>query len=117
MIILEDKSRISSKEEIDSLVKILLDIFSGIEKSKRIYHKDIFVIEQTMFRIKKNLLPWKRAHEKGFPVNTFRYVLEDLAKAINDLNTHEVYRYKEDAEFIATWLEKNPAKTEMIICQ
>lgn len=115
MIILEDKHLKPSKEEMDLLVKNFQAVKAGLEKSKKIYHRDIFVIEPLVEKIGKILLPKMRIHQTGFPVNTFRFAFEDFAKAIEDLNPHEVYKYREDVEFIASWLTKNLPKNEIII--
>jgi hypothetical protein len=115
MIILEDKNRVPSKEEIESLIENFQAIQVGLENSKRIYHKDIFGIELLVSNIKKSLLPKKRIHEKGFPVNTFRFALEEFAGAVINLNAHEIYKYRPDIEFIVGWLSKNPAKNDIIV--
>lgn len=115
MIILEDKYRIPSAEEINSLVKVISTIKVGIENSKKIYHKDIFVIESLITNTEKKLAPRKRTREPGFPVNTFLLAMESFASAVNNLDVHEVNRCRQDIEFISAWASKNPPGSKIMI--
>lgn len=115
MIILEDKNRVPLAEEIDLLIEHFQAIQLGLEKSKDVYKKDIFGIEPLVKNIEEKMLPRKRIHQAGFPANTFLIALEDFARAVENLDTHNVHKYRPDIEFISSWLEKNPARSDILI--
>jgi hypothetical protein len=82
----------------------------GFEESVKVYGTDILAIEPIVKNIENKMLPRKRVREAGFPANSFSFVLMYFARAVKNLDPHQISRCREDAEFVATWVLNNPPK-------
>ena len=108
--------KIPTRQEVNDLkdsVASSLRAHSRAKKMSRESMKKFGGLEECLNNLKICLIC---ANKKGFPVGTLRYIVTDLAAAIEKMDAHKVPQFRDEInKLLMPWLNKAKTRAPIIV--